>query len=253
MTDPREEFYVGYLKKAPAGLARYVRSRVMLVIALAALVAVLLVSAQDDFPVATFEYGNVRSFTGYVSERPYPTLLVKRPSIVANELPFSRYLLVAPGKIGGQQILEGFDGHEVTIDGTLIYRDDQTMIEVVPGSVKVSDGGRTGATREEELGRFTLHGEIVDSKCFLGVMKPGNIKPHRACAVRCISGGIPPVFLVRDDAGNALYPLLVGADGRMLNKEVLDVVAVPLAIDGVVTRLGSTLILRAEPSEFRRL
>ena len=28
--------------------------------------------------------------------------------------------------------------------------------------------------------------------CFLGVMKPGRSKPHRACAVRCISGGIPP-------------------------------------------------------------
>jgi hypothetical protein len=61
------------------------------------------------------------------------------------------------------------------------------------------------------------------------------------------------VFLVRDAAGNALYPLLVGSDGRMLNKEVLDLVAVPLEVSGEVFRQGSTLILKAEPSQFARL
>jgi len=42
------------------------------------------------------------------------------------------------------------------------------------------------------LGTQTLVGEIVDSKCFLGVMNPGQLTTHRACAIRCISGGVRP-------------------------------------------------------------
>ena len=45
-----------------------------------------------------------------------------------------------------------------------------------------------------DLDTFTLIGEIVDSKRYLGVMNPGNGKVHRDCAVRCLSGGIPPIF-----------------------------------------------------------
>jgi hypothetical protein len=57
------------------------------------------------------------------------------------------------------------------------------------------------------LGTQTLIGEIVDSKCYLGVMNPGALIPHRACAIRCISGGIPPVLLVRQsDRSAALLP-----------------------------------------------
>jgi len=41
-------------------------------------------------------------------------------------------------------------------------------------------------------------------------------KVHRACAVRCLSGGVPPGLLVRDESGNAVTYLLVGEDGRAL-------------------------------------
>jgi len=47
-------------------------------------------------------------------------------------------------------------------------------------------------------------GEIVDSKC-LGVMTPGQLTTHRACAIRCISGGIPPVLHVRQTNAKILH------------------------------------------------
>ena len=99
----------------------------------------------------------------------------------------------------------------------------------------------------------TLTGEIVDSKCFLGVMNPGQLTPHRACAIRCISGGCPPVLLVRQKDRPPLYFLLVSADGKPVNKPVLEMVALPVEISSEVARQGNLLILRADPATYRRL
>jgi hypothetical protein len=83
-------------------------------------------------------------------------------------------------------------------------------------------------------------------------MNPGRLTPHRACAVRCISGGIPPVLLVRQKEGPPLYFLLVSKEGRTVNKQVLDMVAEPVEITGEVVRQGETLVLRADPASYRR-
>ena len=61
-----------------------------------------------------------------------------------------------------------------------------------------------------------LTGELVDTKCWYGVMRPATGKVHRACAVRCLSGGIPPGILVRDGEGNAVVVLLTGDAGTPL-------------------------------------
>ena len=64
--------------------------------------------------------------------------------------------------------------------------------------------------RITDLGVTVLTGELVDTKCYYGVMRPAVGKVHRACAVRCLSGGIPPGLLVRDREGNATVVLLSG-------------------------------------------
>jgi len=93
----------------------------------------------------------------------------------------------------------------------------------------------------------------VDSKCCLGVMNPGQFIPHRDCAILCISGGIPPVLLVRQTNGAAIYLLLVSAGGKPVNQQVLDLVAQPVQITGDVERQGELLILRADPASYRRV
>ena len=47
--------------------------------------------------------------------------------------------------------------------------------------------------------------------------------------------------------------LLVSADGKPVNKQVLDMVAEPLEITGEVERQGELLILRADPVTYRKL
>ena len=93
----------------------------------------------------------------------------------------------------------------------------------------------------------------MDSKCYLGVMNPGQLTTHRGCAIRCISGGIPPVLLVRQTNGPALYFLLVSRDGKPMNKQVLNMVAEPVQITGEVERQGELLIVRADPATYRRV
>ena len=97
------------------------------------------------------------------------------------------------------------------------------------------------------LGRQRLRGEIVDSKCYFGVMKPGQGKAHRDCAVRCISGGAPPAFVVRaagpEGGERTLILLLVGSDGSSIGSRILDLVAEPVEIEGEVSRLGDQLVL----------
>jgi len=132
------------------------------------------------------------------------------------------------------------------------------MIEVVAESIKQADGreripSTTQSVSPVSLGEQTLTGEIVDSKCYLGVMNPGALTPHRACAIRCISGGIPPVLLVRQTNGPALHLLLVSRDGKPVNKQVLNLVAEPVSITGEVERQGELLILRADPATYRRV
>ena len=128
------------------------------------------------------------------------------------------------------------------------------MIEVVPNSFKETDESPSALLPSTiPLGRQTLVGEIVDSKCFLGVMNPGQLTPHRACAIRCISGGVPPVLLVRQKDGPAIYLLLVSSDGKPVNKQVLDLVAEPVEITGEVDRQGELLILKADPVTYRLL
>lgn len=250
MTESRDELYVGYLPEAPAGVAAHVRRAIVALVLIAVAVALVLVFGQRGFAPSVYEFLVYRDFAGVVRERPYPTLEIQRPPPAAGER--SRFYLVAPGKFGAAAAVAGLDGRRVRLRGSLIYRDDQTMIEVAPGSIEADDGA-AAASSDVSLGTHTLSGRIVDSKCFLGIMKPGSTKPHRACASRCISGGIPPLLVVEDERGTAAYFLLVGADGRAVNAEVLDMVDEPVEITGEVVRRDDLLVLYAEPATYRRL
>jgi hypothetical protein len=250
------DFYIGWEAKAAPGVGKFARVAVGTLFVAAIALALTLASAQRTIGVSVFEWGTVKTFSGILKIQPYPHLLVPRPGVIGAQSGFSTYYLVAPFKFGlDREKLSPLDGKNVLLQGTLIYRGDQTMIEALPDSIKVAEQQSFSLPGSETvgLGRQTLVGEIVDSKCYFGVMNPGDLAPHRACAIRCISGGVPPVLLVRQKDGSAIDLLLVSADGEAVNKQVLDMVAEPVQITGQVERQGGLLILRAEPSTYRRL
>lgn len=259
-----DEFYTGYLPEAPPGIARWIKGSVVLLFILAIAIPLTLVQLQNPFSKAAFEFGVVRDFEGVIRQSPVATLEVTRPAAAhlaaappggPGETPaaVSRYYLVNPFKHGAD--VSQYDGQRVRVRASLIYRDDQTMLEILPDQIEaLGDVSLSPEPKpERHYGDHTLTGRIVDSKCYLGIMKPGSTKPHRACAVRCISGGIPPLFLIEAEGGGQRQMLLVGQDGQAVNHEVLDYVDEPLEITGAVVRVDDLWILKADPATYRRL
>ena len=243
------DFYVGYLPKAPTGLARFVRKVIVVLGLLAVTTALVLVVGQMQFANSAFEYGKVRSFEGVVVTQPFPMLLVVRPGEIGQQDKYSRYLLVAPGKHGADELVASFDGKQVRLRGQLIYREGGTMVEITPGPMAVIDNAPAVQATTRDLGTVTVTGEIVDGKCYLGVMNPGQGKVHRDCAARCLSGGIPPIFVTTDGHKQLL---LVGLDGRALGRDVLrEFIAEPIQIQGELLETGSTQLLKVDPSALR--
>lgn len=242
------EFYIGYLPKSPEGIRKIVRLVVGGTLILFVAGALLFAAAQKNFADSAFEFGKITEYQGALVEEPYPSLIVQSQSGATHS--GKPYLLVAPGKHGAEQILSGFTGRNVRLRGTLIHREEGQMIEVVPGSIAETKGWLAEHSAPRALGEFTLNGEIVDSKCFLGVMNPGEGKVHRDCAVRCISGGIPPAFVTDDLAETTKILLLTDETGRPLNREFfLDRVAQPIQIRGRVLESKGLLYLQAMPVE----
>jgi len=239
------DFYVGYLPKAPEGLARFVRRVIIALGLLAVTAALVLVTGQMPFANSAFEYGKLRSFEGVVVARPFPTLLVARPGEIEQQDRYSRYLLVAPGKHGADDLVAGFDGKQVRLQGQLIYREGRTIVEITPGSIAVMDTAPADQEAIRDLGTVTVTGEIVDSKCYLGVMNPGQGKVHRDCAARCLSGGIPPIFVTNN---GETHLLLVGPDGNALGGNALrEFVTEPITIRGQLLQRGESRLLKIDP------
>ncbi len=244
-----DPFYVGYHPVAPATIARGVR-RVLL--GLGALVvgsAVLLASSQRKAEPGVFEYGHPRSVRGQVREFPYPMLLVPGSGLTDRSAAYTRYLLVAEGKNGAQSLVAGLNGQWASLTATRIARPEREMLEIAAGGVTVTppdSNVRLGIPMPppESLGPMTFSGEIVDSKCWLGVMKPARGNVHRGCAARCLSGGIPPLLMTEDSTGAMIHLLLTDADGRPAHRRFAELVGRTLTLRGEVIRDGDLLLMR---------
>jgi hypothetical protein len=156
-----------------------------------------------------------------------------------------RVWLVGPGKHGAEAMLAHLPDGPVTVRGKRIERGGMQMFEVVEahgaaaaGEARRDSTPRSGAT-------VTLRGEIVDSKCFLGVMNPGEGAVHRDCARRCLSGGIPPMLLVRDGAGREQLVALVSRSGGRI-PELAGLAGSAAEVSGALVRDGREYVLYVE-------
>jgi hypothetical protein len=200
------EFYIGYEPRLPAGHRRVVVGAIAGAFVIATTTALLVVSLQRPLADARFEFGRPRTFEGYLSLTPSPMLLVREAEALRP------HWLVAPGKFGPAAALGPAAPGWVTLSGTLVERARWRMIEVVPGSVRIlAQRGPPPAPPDPQPSPRVLTGEIVDSKCYLGVMNPGERTVHRDCATRCLLGGVPAMLAYRDETGSHLA-LLLGAD-----------------------------------------
>lgn len=244
------EFYIGYLPESPPALARRSRAMVRLALFLGVVSVSVLAATQEPRLPGTFEFQTYREFEGILIEKPVPMLRVAPPEGVEGSV--SPLVLVGFGKEGLPDFARGHDGARIRAKGTLVVQGPHAMIELNdPESFEVIDPNPPRSDVAEMLGEVEITGELVDTKCWFGVMRPATGKVHRACAIRCLSGGIPPGILVRDTAGNAAVFLLAGADGEPLEYDV-EWAALAVTARGSLERHGELPVLRVRTLELAR-
>ena len=229
-----DEFYIGYEPLMPPAMARRVRAAAVGLVVLALFVSGALVLAQGRFTHATFEFGRPRVFEGVLVEFPYPALIASAASGDVSTV----YWLVGPGKHGAAEFVKGRDGSRVTLNGMLIERDGDRMIEITSAGAMTTRGERVAIEPLHSLGSVTLAGEIVDSKCHLGVMKPGEGPTHRDCAVRCLLGRVMPMVVTQEARREMSRVALLDRDGRPFSDSFDGVVGRPVEVRGELLARG---------------
>ncbi len=241
------EFYIGYLDKAPSGVASHIKKVVVGLVVLTLFLAWLLASQQQGFASSTYQYAVVSEITGILSNSPVPAVKVYQGT--AHGKPIIQSIpLVQFGKIGGQNLTKAWEEHLgswVTIKGHLIYYDGKALLEVTDaGHIEPASppkGYAEFTLADLHYDQTTFIGEIVDAKCYFGVMKPGHGKPHRACAIRCISGGIPAVLKVRDKLDRVNYHLISMKEGN--GSDLASRIGEAVEIQGALIQSGDWSIL----------
>jgi hypothetical protein len=256
----RDDFYVGYLPTPPGHRAtlRLVVPALLLSIAGA---AVLIASIQRDPGPAVWR-SEAEQFAGTLLADPVPMLVALgedgSPRVI---------LLVEEGKHGAHARiaarLSGAQSAQATIHGRVLARDARMVVELSPGEDAIALTGQAAGQSGNQppispaatlpaqpLGPITLRGEIIDSKCFHGAMKPGDGKSHKACATLCIRNGIPAMLATPEASGNLTLRLLVVTGG--IDADTLSKIGEPVEVSGELSTLAGLEVITIQPASVRR-
>lgn len=255
-----KEFYIGYYPNAPKGIAKTIKIVVGILAVIALITAFIITRSEKQMPTSQFEYGTLTELEGIVYSQPVPMLRVMTGTDANGQAVYKSILLVNFLKHGAAPLLAAYKRRGMTeaqsivkLRGTLIYHDGVTLMELTEEENALVNIKETttsvAALQRDNLGEAELKGEIVDSKCYFGVMKPGEGKPHRDCAIRCISGGIPPVLVIKNEKGEARYMLLVGQNGEPINQQVLTFVGLPIRLKGQLEKMADWYVLKVNPMD----
>lgn len=242
------DFYIGYSKNIPHKISRFLW--ILIPSLVASLIALSIILPLIHNQYFNGKYSKLQEFEGFLVAKPVPHLVIPREGKTEPENAYSRYILASTRKSAVSPEVLQLAGNWVKLRAIPSFRDNMTLLSVStktpPEIIPPLAEEKSFLTTGKSLGEFTLNGEIVDPKCYLGVMNPGHTKTHRKCAIRCISGGIPPILRVRDQHGEIIYFLLVDAQGNSINDRILDIVGDPIQVTGEVEKYGDLLVLKAK-------
>ena len=262
----KKEFYVGYFPKAPKGISRFVVLAVFGFFILLAASAYVVVSNQTTVNNGSYQFGELTEVEGLIYMGPQPFIKVIEGEDVNGDPVFKNILLISFGKFGATPALEKirseialtYDRVYVKLRGTLVYHNGTTLLELTENE-KAYISYRPLVDKSlylkdvKDLGTQTLTGEIIDPKCYFGSMKPGEGKPHKSCAGLCISGGIPPMYVVKNEKGLADYYLILGEDGKPVIDEVLPYLSEVTTLSGRVETLDEWKVVYVKPNGINRI
>lgn len=250
-----DEFYIGWMSNAPKSFASTIKKYLLVLLPIIVVLGVLLALSQKKFGSGNFEFGTLTELKGIYSNIPVANLKVVDGKDIWGNENYITVPLIGYGKFGADGIIANLEkekqislqGKEVTLKGTLLYNDGKLLMQIDENDnplLNVSENNNAAITlKTKELGTMDIKGEIVDPKCFFGVMKPGEGKPHKDCAIRCILGGMPPVLKVEDEGGKENYYLIVGEGAEKINEAVKDYIASPVELHARAVEYDDWIVL----------
>jgi hypothetical protein len=256
-----EEFYIGYQPQAPKQTASFVKKVIVVVGLGICVVALILAWGQKKFSPSVFDYGINSTVEGYYFERPVPHIAVPLGINSGGKEAFQNVVLVGFGKAGATNVMtklqsrkgNSFEGAKIELTGFMIYGNGKALLQVTEednSNIVFLSGATAPVQILDSMSVTTINGEIVDPKCYFGVMKPGQGKAHRSCAIRCIAGGIPPVFHASEKEE---YFLIVNENWQPVNEEVLNLVGDQIVITGKEIVWNDWRILKVNTADLRAM
>ena len=254
MNEMNDDFYVGWSGTAPksyaAGGKRFFMGSLLAMLA----AGVLFVVSQRPYEDSEYEYGIIQELSGYLVQDPVWGLRVEEGGTIKT-IPLVGYGKMGPGPTLSK-MMETHDlqeGTMVTLRGMLTHYQGKYLMELTEmENSLVTAGDEVMLDRAIEMkGTRTLEGEIVDPKCFFGVMNPAFKAVHRSCAIRCISGGMPPLLAIRENGEFVDYYFLHGAEMQSIADRILPFVGVPVKLSGQVATYDDWKSIVIDPEDLQ--
>lgn len=244
----QDDFFIGWSTQTPQRDRRFMLGASLALIAGAGGLGAALALNPAPIGGGIWDQGEARTLRGLLTATPYPTIRTRDLDGAVRTV-----FLATSGKTA-PRIDASLIGQSASVTGTLITRGRNAMMAVSAINAAAIEPDNLAATTLSDRGPVMLVGEVLDAKCWFGAMRPGYGRTHKACAALCARGGLPLAFCQLGACGDDVAaPLLLDENGRAFGREILSLVADPVAISGRLIEAGDVLQLRAALSDIRRI
>lgn len=257
-----DDFFIGWSNRLPRAMIRHMVAAAMVAIGGFAALGYGLSRFADDPDDGLLRLGPRTAAGDVVRPEAWQGDQVFRGRLETNGYSLLHVGPDAAFPRGRVLLLSGFGKRGPPVDGAtgivefrggLMRRGDIEMLVVDDPPKQVAPAADAGTLSRQSLGRWRIVGEICDGKCYPGGMRPGSGVSHRACAVLCLSGDVPPVFVTLAPVAGQSFLILAAPNGESPFVHIAHVIGIPVELEGEVERVGNVLVLRLDPEKVRRL
>src|SRR3954447_18839793 len=133
-----DEFYIGWMKKAPRSFAGTIKKYLLMLLPIVILLGVLLALSQKKFGTGNFEFGTLTELKGIYSNTPVPHLKVVNGKDIWGNENYITVPLIGYGKHGADGVIADLEkeenttlqGKQITLKGTLLYNDRKLLMQI---------------------------------------------------------------------------------------------------------------------------
>lgn len=246
----QDEFYIGWQDEASDSFKGGRKTFFLIGMIVFVLFVAGYLFMENKFVDSYFDYGNLTELEGTIVEYPVFGLRteIDGKAVTVPLVGFGKFdALPVLAELKEQANGTPLSNLNVSLEGTLITYQGKVWMELAdidPDISNITFSDKSYIQTIKNLGIKRVNGEIVDPKCFFGVMNPAYNKIHRSCAIRCISGGIPPMLAIRENDVFVDYYFVIDEKGEPVNKEVLPFVGISISLSGEVQQVDDWKVVR---------